>query len=82
MQMVASHYEVLQSLLTAQQAGALATRFHYVLNAAFRKANMKGAQIRTMADLKANTTAADFAAIERAVQAELAAASEGMAEAA
>ncbi|UTC28454.1 hypothetical protein GURKE_04520 [Brevundimonas phage vB_BpoS-Gurke] len=72
MQMVASHYEVLQSLLTAQQAGALATRFHYVLNAAFRKANMKGAQIRTMDDLKANTSPADFAAIERAVQAEMA----------
>lgn len=72
MKTVQSHYEVLATLLASQQAGALATRFHYVLNAAFRKANMKGAQIRSMADLKAHTSPADFAQIEAAVAAEMA----------
>lgn len=73
MQIAQNHYEVFATLLNAQQAGALATKFHYVLHAAFRRANMKGGQIRSLADLKANTSAADFARIEAAVQEEAAA---------
>lgn len=74
MKTVQSHYEVLATMLASQQAGELATRFHYVLNAAFRKANMAGRQIRSMADLQANTSPADFARISAAVSEEMAAA--------
>lgn len=67
--MIASHYDLMAALKKAQQSGALAHEIQYPLQQAFRKANMKGAQITTLPALKAALPAWAFAKVEAALAA-------------
>lgn len=67
--MIASHYDLMAALDNAQKAGSLAHEVHYALRQAFRKANMKGAQITTLPALKAALPAWAFAKVEAALAA-------------
>lgn len=67
--MIASHYDLMAALDAAQKAGALATETHYAIRQAFRKANMKGAQITTVEALKSYLPGWAFAKVEVALAA-------------
>ena len=70
--MIASHYDMMAALDAAQMAGAWAHETHAAIRQAFRKANMKGAQITSMAALKAALPAWAFAQVEAGMAAQAA----------
>lgn len=61
--MILSHYQMMAALDAAQMKGAWAAPIHAQVRQAFRKANMKGAQITTLDALKAYLPAYAFAKV-------------------